>query len=193
MFELFRASQRPGLPTARKQFVYHPPISHVVADACPPAARGWSSIFVLDHPEGDGDGALMARGSQNSGFVLYVKGGRLVFDYNDFHDHTRFVADAPLGPGRREVGLKVERDGFGAQVAMTVDGRTVASGIIQRLLFMISSTGMDIGRSLAPVNDDYRAPFDYPGRIERVVWDVPKLPAPAGEVRAQVRAEMVRQ
>jgi arylsulfatase A-like enzyme len=191
---LFRAAMRPGLPTARFRYVYRPPLSHIVSDACPPAARGWTTTVELDHPPGAADGALVARGSRNSGFALYVKGGRLTFDYNFFHEHTRLVAAAPLSPGRRQIELKVERlEGGAGHARLTVDGAVVAEAPIQRLLYMISSTGMDLGRSMAPVNDDYHAPFAYPGRIETVVFQLPAMAPPSGEVRAQVRAEMVRQ
>lgn len=192
-FALFRASMRPGLPTSRTRFVYHPPVSHIISDTCPPVARGWRTTVRLDHPEGAGDGALVARGSLNSGFVLFVKEGKLVFDYNAFHHHTRIAAPTPLTPGPHEVGLAVRRlaDG-GGQIELSLDGQTVGEGTIGRLLFLISSTGMDIGRSLSPVVDDYSAPFAYPGRIAQVVFEIPRE-FPAGEVKAQVRAEMTRQ
>jgi arylsulfatase len=191
--QLFRAADRPGLPTSRTRFVYRPPLSHIVADACPPAARGWTTTVTLEHPSGAADGALVARGSRNSGFALYVKGGRLTFDYNFFHAHTRLAADAPLAPGPHNIVLQVARtDGGAGHAAISVDGRQVAAAAIPRLMYMISSTGMDLGRSLAPVGDDYDAPFAYPGRIETVVFETAGA-APAGEVRAQVRAEMVRQ
>ena len=191
-FALFAASRRPGLPTARDRFVYHPPISHIVTDACPPVARGWATTLQIDHPE-EGDGVLIARGSVNSGFVLMVQDGRLVFDYNEFHHHTRLTSAQPLAAGAREIGLVVIRtqDG-GADVSLTVDGQVAASGHLRRLLFMISSTGMDIGRSLSPVTHDYAAPFGYPGRIRQVVFEIPRL-GPMGELKAQVRAEMTRQ
>ncbi len=191
--QLFRASGRPGLPTSRTRFVYHPPISHLVADACPPAARGWRMAMEVVHPDAGGDGALVARGSANSGFVLYLKGGRLVFDYNHFHDHTRVAAGEALPPGAHTVTLSVERTPEGGgDIELQVDGRVVGAGAAPRLLYMISSTGMDIGRSLSPVSSDYAAPFAYPGKIERVVFEVP-AGRPRGEVRAEVRAEMVRQ
>jgi arylsulfatase len=191
--QLFRAADRPGLPTSRTRFVYRPPLSHIVSDAAPPSARGWTTTIALEHPAGDGDGALVARGSRNSGFALYVKAGRLTFDYNFFHAHTTLVADAPLTPGRHEIELKVTRaEGAAGQARLAVDGHEVAAGPIPRLMFIISSTGMDIGRSLAPVNDAYHAPFAYPGKIDTVVFEVPAA-APAGEVRGRVRAEMVRQ
>jgi arylsulfatase len=122
----------------------------------------------LDHPAGPADGALMARGSLNSGFVLMVKDGRLVFDYNDFHRHTRVVSPAPLPPGPHTVELKVARaaDG-GGDFALAVDGVTLASAHAPRLLFMISSTGMDLGRSLSPVTADYVGVRDAPAPAAR--------------------------
>lgn len=193
---LFRTSTRPGMPTSRTRFVYYPPVSHIVADVCPSPARGWTSTLTLDHPfglAGTTDGALIARGSLNSGYVLFVHNGRLVFDYNDFHQHTRMTADAPLAPGRHEVTFDVQRrDDGGGDLRLTVDGQLVAQARAPRLLFMISSTGMDFGRSLSPVTEDYVAPFAYPGSIAKVVIQIPKRMAP-GEVKAQVRAEMTRQ
>ena len=191
--ELFRASMRPGLPSSRHRFTYYPPIVHVVADACPSTARGWTTEIWLEHPRGQGDGAIVARGNVNSGFVLYVKDGRLVFDYNDFHRHTQAVSSKVLEAGAHKITLKVERLGNGgADIALEVDDRLVAKQDLPKLLFMISSTGMDIGRSLAPVNHDYVAPFVYPGRIDKVVFEIPNAMT-RGEVKAQVRAEMTRQ
>ena len=190
---LFRASMRPGLPSSRNRFVYYPPISHIVADACPSAARGWTTTVTLEHPQGAGDGALVVRGSLNSGFALYVKEGRLVFDYNYFHQHARLAAASVLQPGPHEVTLVVQRtsDG-GGDISLAVDGQGVAAGHAPKLLYMISTIGMDLGRSLSPVTDDYAAPFVYPGRIAKVVFETPET-MPSGEVKAQVRAEMTRQ
>ncbi len=190
---LFRASMRPGLPTSRNRFVYYPPISHIVADACPSAARGWTTTIELQHPAMGGDGALVARGSANSGFVLFVKDGRLTFDYNYFHEHTRIIAGSALKPGSHEIGLAVSRtaDG-GGDIALMVDGSEVAAGRVAKLLFVVSSTGMDLGRSLSPVTGDYAAPFAYGGVMRRVIFETPAS-MERGEARAQVRTEMARQ
>jgi arylsulfatase A-like enzyme len=191
--QLFVSSRRPGMPSARDVFHYRPPVSHLITEACPPVARGWTATVRLDHPFQGGDGALIARGSINSGFVLFVRDGVLTFDYNDFHRHTRLNADAPLSPGAREIVLQVTRTPEGAgDASLRVDGRTVASGRIPRLLFIISSLGMDLGRSLSPVTDDYAAPFAYGGTLKEVIFDIPSR-QPPGEVRAEVRAEMARQ
>ena len=191
--QLFVSSRRPGMPSSRDVFHYRPPVSHLVTEACPPVARGWTATLRLDHPAQGGDGALVARGSINSGFVLMVRGGVLVFDYNEFHRHTRLAADAPLAPGAREIVLQVTRTPEGgADASLQVDGRTVAAGKIPRLLFIISSLGMDLGRSLSPVTDDYAAPFAYAGTLNDVIFEIPGR-QPPGEAKAAVRAEMARQ
>jgi arylsulfatase len=191
--DLFRASRRPDMPTARRRFVYYPPVSHIAADTCPSAARSWRTEVDITHPAGDADGALVARGTINSGFVLYVQRGHLHFDYNCFHEHTRAVAGAPIPPGEHRLGLDVTRlpDGS-ADVTLSVDGGVVAQAHIPKLLFVLSSIGMDLGRSLSPVNDDYQAPFNYPGRIHRVVFQLQDKTS-HGEIKAGMRAEMARQ
>jgi arylsulfatase len=190
---LFAASRRADLPTSRNRFAYFPPVSHIVSDACPPVARGWRMIVDVDHPATEGDGALVARGNRNSGFVLYVKAGRVCFDYNAFHDHTLLTARAPLAPGRRAIELAVTRrpDG-GGDIALAVDGVAVGDGVIPRLIFMISSIGMDIGRSLSPVSNAYAEPFAYPGKIHSVTFEVPER-ALASEAAAHVRAAEAQQ
>jgi arylsulfatase len=144
-----------------------------------------------------GDGALIARGSINSGYALFIRQGRLHFDYNCFHDHTAVSASEKLSSGKHEVGALIERqeDGSG-KVTLTVDGKNVGETRIPQLLLLISSLGMDLGRSLSPVCDDYAPPFVYPGRIARVIFEMPKArhEAAAGNAdRAAVRAAMARQ
>ncbi|RYF97165.1 MAG: hypothetical protein EON94_15375 [Caulobacteraceae bacterium] len=190
---LFRSSMRPGLPSSRRRFVYRPPITRVVADACPPVARSWRTIIELEHPPENGDGALVSRGTINSGYVIYISDGKLHFDYNAFHEHTHLTASKSLSSGRHSVELIVERDeAGGADLALSVDGEQVAAGKLPRMLAMLSSIGMDLGRSLAPVCEGYAAPFIYGGKIDTVVFEIGGSPT-GGEVRAQARAEMSRQ
>jgi len=190
--EMFRASRRPNMPTSRNRFEYFPPIAHISADSCHSAARSFVLDVDLVHPAQGGDGALVARGTINSGYVLCVQDGRLCFDYNCFHSHSVTRAEAPLAPGAHRVTLRFTRAEAGARVELLVDGTRVAEGAIPRTLFVISSVGIDIGRSLSPVNERYQAPFAYPGRIDRVGVEV-EAKASMGEVKSQMRTEMIRQ
>ncbi|MEO7939967.1 MAG: arylsulfatase [Burkholderiaceae bacterium] len=191
--DLFRGSRRAGMPTARRRFQYFPPVSHIPSDACPSPARSWRTVVELTHPQGDGDGALVNRGTLNSGFALYVQQGRLHFDYNCFHDHARADAADPLTPGDHTVVLDVERLQDGSATAtVLVDGTVVASTRIPKLLFVLSSTGMDLGRSMTPINHDYQAPFTYPGVLRTVTFELGDKSS-FGEIKALARAEMTRQ
>ncbi|MCY3811942.1 MAG: sulfatase-like hydrolase/transferase, partial [Gammaproteobacteria bacterium] len=195
--QTFRASRRPGRPTARDLFVYYPPVSHIVSDACPSAARGWTTQVELLHPQSGGDGALVNRGTINSGFALYILGGRLHFDYNCFHAHTKVAAPTVLAGGEHVVAVQVERlAARRAAVRLLVDSDVVADGEIPLLLGMLSSTGMDLGRAIAPVNRDYQPPFAYPGKIRRVTFELAKRPTErdrSDESQRQARAAMARQ
>ncbi|MBA4722021.1 MAG: sulfatase-like hydrolase/transferase [Alcanivorax sp.] len=172
--DLFRGSRRKGVPTSRKRFVYYPPVSHIVSDACPPVYKGFTlTVELPDHPE-RGDGVLVSRGTINSGFVLYIQGGKVHFDHNGFHDHTHLVSERSLTPGEHTVTVTLtRREDGGGDVTLALDGEPQARGSIPRLLVMLSSIGMDFGRCLSPVTEGYSAPFPYPGRIRRVIFDLP--------------------
>ena len=197
--QAFRAARRPGLPASRDVYVYYPPVSHIVADACPSAARGWITEVTLEHPASDAerDGALVNRGTLNSGFALYVREGRVHFDYNCFHEHTVVAAPSVLPAGERVVSVEVAREaGRRAAVRLRVDGTLQAEGEIPLLLGMLSSTGMDFGRAMAPVNRDYRPPFAYPGKIRKVRFEVAPRRTQRDrreEAEREARAAMTRQ
>ncbi|MCB1644899.1 MAG: arylsulfatase [Pseudomonadales bacterium] len=195
--QTFRAAQRPGLPTSRDRYVYYPPVSHIVSDACPSTARGWTTDVVLVHPGQGADGALVNRGTINSGFVLYIRNNRLHFDYNCFHEHTKIAATDELPPGELLIRLEVERlPERRAAAKILVNGELQAEAEIPRLLGMLSSTGMDFGRAMAPINKDYQPPFAYPGQIRRVVFQLPvraNSKDKAEEAEREARAAMARQ
>lgn len=194
---LFRASRQPGTPTARRRHVYLPPISHIVSDACPSMARSFTITATIGHPVSGGNGAILARGTINSGVVLYVQDGRLVFVYNCFREHSRVEMATTLGPGAHEIVVHVERSADQSAIAsMSVDGVDAGSAHVPLLLRIISSTGMDFGRSNAPVTDDYQAPFVYPGTISRVVIQLPEIANARdrkADVEVEARAAMTRQ
>lgn len=193
--QLFRASRRPGTPTARRRYEYLPPVSHVVSDACPSAARSFTMTAEIDH---DGsDGAIVARGTPNSGMALYVLNGKVVFDYNCFRDHARIEAGTKLPKGAHTLTVEIMRHADqSADVMLSVDGKEAGSSYIPVLLRILSSTGMDFGRSNAPVTDDYVAPFIYSGGIRQVIFELPQPKTDRdreAEVESEARAAMTRQ
>jgi arylsulfatase len=172
--DLFRASHRTGMPTSRKRFVYFPPISHIVSDACPPVFRGWKTLIDFEFDSTSPDGTLVARGSRNSGFAIYIKQGYPTFHYNAFHQHEVVKSEQPLVTGRHQLEVSVIRRSNGSgEVELSIDGVRRGQGTLQRLLYILSSLGMDIGTSPRPICMDYEAPFSYGAPIHSVVFELP--------------------
>ena len=93
-----------------------------------------------------------------------------------------------------ELGSSARPTSRGA-VHLAIDGELVGTGEIPRMLFMISSMGMDFGRSPRPVCPDYPPPFVYPGRIDSVVIELPPIPPELMRMahKSQVHAVLARQ
>jgi hypothetical protein len=74
-----------------------------------------------------------------------------------------------------------------------VDGDDRASVEVPRLVRMLGSTGLDIGRdSLSPVVDDYEPPFAFTGTIERITFQV-RGRRTAADVAATARIELSKE
>jgi arylsulfatase len=186
--ELFRSAQARGRSTRRDRFVLYPPVSRYNADIAPPTgARPF--VLTAEVELGAGrHGAIVARGSSNGGFALYVRDRRLVFDYNHFHAHTSVRSDRELPLGPCTVGVRMDRDGKAGTATLLVDGAEAGSVRIPQMAAMVSSTGMDVGRSQAPVCADYAPPFVFEGRIRRVVFEIAARTGKA-ERREELAAE----
>ncbi|MGE4607597.1 MAG: hypothetical protein AAEJ52_12725, partial [Myxococcota bacterium] len=70
----------------------------------------------------------------------------------------------------------------------------VGAGVVPRILRMISSTGLDIGRDgLSGVTDDYQAPFEFTGSIARVVFELIPRAVRREELELEARVELARE
>jgi arylsulfatase len=192
--ELFVGVARPGTVHARSDYVYYPPIDHIPADASPPlGGRNWTVTADVDVPGPDVQGVLYARGGHNVGHSFFLLNGRLQFDYNALGTHHRLSAPVNLAPGRHELAICFDRDGKGGTLTLSADGAELASLVIPRLVRMLGSTGLDVGRDgLSPVVDDYLAPFPFTGTIDRIAFRI-RSRADAEEVAAVARTEMAKE
>jgi arylsulfatase len=193
--ELFAtARKRPDVPR-RNRYELFPPISRWSADVAPSTGnRPFTVTATLELGSGR-QGAIVARGGRNGGWVLFVRDRRLAFDYNHFHEHTLVEAPAPLPADPCTVALRIDREGKTGVATLLVDGAEVATRTIPAMATIVSSLGMDVGRSMAPVCDAYAAPFEFEGRLSRVVFEIaPPTPRQARhEALATERAVQARQ
>jgi arylsulfatase len=196
IWQLVRPQLR-GAPTSRSRFVYRPPLAHLPVDVSPPhGPRPFEIVAEVEITGDDTDGAIVNRGTINGGYALFVLEGHLVFDYNHFHRHTRVTSPQRVPSGRSTLGVRVDTqalDGPG-QATLTVDGVDVASADIPRIARTLTSLGMDIGRAVAPVCEDYERPFRFPGAIHQVTFTLPdRRPPTPRELDDAARAELARQ
>jgi arylsulfatase len=196
--ELFGGTPRPGTPHARREYVYHPPIAHLPADTSPRlGARSWQITAELERSDGGCQGVLVAQGTHNTGFSFYVKENKLVFDYNYFTQHTRVTSETELPAGRCSAGVRFVRRDRSAEVTLLIDGAEAGSAQVPRILRMMGSTGLDVGRdSLSPVTDDYEAPFEFTGEIKKITFNLLRredLEQEREAAEAEARTELARE
>lgn len=196
--ELWKARFAPGTPHANRHYTYYPPISHLPAEASPLlGSRSWIMSADVELPVASVEGVLVAQGTQNVGFSLYIKDNRLVFDYNIFTNHFVVRSECKVPTGRCMLGVRFIREDKTATITLLINDEACGSIEVPFVLRMISSTGMDIGRNaLSPVTDDYDAPFPFTGVFRRLDIDLLRHQHPGLEeedAKTRERTEMFRQ
>ncbi|CAB4364230.1 MAG: sulfatase-like hydrolase/transferase [Actinobacteria bacterium] len=199
--ELFSGEPRPGTPHARLSYEYLAPISHIPSDVCPPlGGRNWTLTIDTTVPVPGGprlEGVLYARGNHSVGHSFFIKDDVLHFDYNALGDHYRASAPLTLAPGDHTFVARFERGdaapGTEGTLYIAVDGADLASTGIVRIVRMLGSTGLDIGRDgVAPSVGDYTAPFAFTGTVHLARFDI-HTRASKADIAATAAAEMARE
>jgi arylsulfatase len=159
--------------------------------------RSWSMTAFADLAAGD-EGVLYATGTENAGFSFFVQGGRLVFDYNAFGDHTVIESDVEVPTGPAQLSVAVDRTGARDGTAqIRIDGKPCGDAALPLLMTVISSVGPSVGFDHgSAVSPRYTAPYRFTGTLERIEIDADpegKHRDPAGIAVATARAEAARQ
>ena len=192
--ELFGGTPRPGTVHARSTYDYFPPLSHIPADAAPPlGGRSWTITADVEVGTDVAQGVLYARGSHNVGHTFYLQDDTLTFEYNALG--TRYLAAGPLAltAGRHELTARFDRHDAGGDLTVGCDGEDVGTVTVTRIVRMLGSTGLDVGRdALSPVSDAYPAPFPFTGRIHRLTFHI-RSRGDSAEVAATARAELAKE
>lgn len=176
------------LANVRRRWALHPPYQPLAFEAAPNVCGFDHGLEVeLLRPRGDEDGVLLAHGSAPAGFVLYVLGGRLVYETSLVPWRERIVSDVRLPKGRCVVRYRqvMTSPPFEGRGELSVDGRPAGARTFRQVLLSPSYDGFSVGRDLgAPVSAAYAAPFPFQGEIARVAIDIePKAPNPLQMLR----------
>ncbi len=181
--ERLDVTNRPSNIRGLKEFTYYDGMVRIPEGSAPDLKnKSFGISAVVEVPEGGAEGVLMTQGGRFAGLGLYFLEGRPVFHYNLAGVERYTVAGADkVGPGRHVVTLDFNYEGGsvgkGGQATLTVDGKKVASEKLPRTIAFRMSLDetLDIGEDTGtPVSEDYRVPFDFTGKLEKVTINISK-------------------
>ncbi|WP_435007569.1 arylsulfatase [Tundrisphaera lichenicola] len=171
---------RPSLTRGRKRFSYVAGQTRIPEGASPDLKNRSFSISASVDVKEKASGMIFTQGGLFAGLALYLSEGRPIFHYN-FVDvaHYEVAGPAALSPGKHEIKMDFAYDGGeigkGATATLSVDGREVAKGRVERTipLRVTLDEGIDVGMDTGtPVNLSYDVPFRFQGELDHVTVDL---------------------
>ena len=173
---LERAQDRTGtLSEGVRRFVYFRGMPRIHESAAADVrAPGFRLTARLESHAATDEGVIVSFGGRFGGFVLFVRDGGLVFEYNSFGEITRLACPDPLPVGEVTVSIEWKRHAGAADVALHVGEEVAATGHVDRIVpYYSGGNGIEIGGNwVSAVSDTYQRPFAYTGRLDRVIVDV---------------------
>jgi arylsulfatase len=179
--ERLDVNNRPSNIRGLKEFTYYDGMIRIPEGAAPDLKnKSFGISAVVEIPEDGAEGVLMTQGGRFAGVGLYVHEGRPVFHYNLAGvERYTLAGEDKLAPGRHVITLDFNYAGGGVgkggQATLTVDGDPVASQKLPRTIpYRISlDETLDIGEDTGtPVSEDYRVPFNFTGKLEKVTINI---------------------
>jgi arylsulfatase A-like enzyme len=177
--------ERPPPVKPRTRYVYRPdraPVPESVAANVKNRPHTITAYVELDGRQ-KAEGVLAVQGSVLGGWSFHLLGdGRLCYVHNlaGWREYRiEGTVGDHLGPGGHTLAFTFTpgQDGATHRGALLVDGQPVAAGDIERVTwsrFSITGAGLTVGWSsdFSPADRDYRGPFRFTGRLDRVEIDV---------------------
>ena len=175
-----------------KAFVFHRGMGHLPTDVAPDVR---SRAFVIEAEvklaAGD-EGVLIAHGDATSGYSLFVRDGRLIYDMNVGGRHAVTLSDQTVPVGHHTLGVAVRSEPGRRIVSLLIDGEAAGAGETDLGFHnFISWSGLDIGRDRGSPVADYEAPFSFTGGLKKVTVTMDPDQILDGEAIGE--AEMARQ
>jgi arylsulfatase len=126
--------------------------------------------------EGGEQGVIVAVGGMTGGFAMFVKDGKLHYDYNYLNGVHYLLESPPLPSGTVDTKFNfIKTQEFGGKGELYVDGEKVDE--VEMPLMHISTYSLaetfDVGRDTGTqVSTMYGDPFPYAGALDRVVFRI---------------------
>jgi len=181
-------TERPQLAKPRDQYEYYPDCAEVPESvAVNVRNRSYAIVADVTIDTKEAGGVLFAHGCRFGGHALYIKDGKLKYDYNYVGEEDQYVvSDKPVPTGDVRLSARFEKEGdekpTTGTLSLYIGQEKVGEGKIktQPGKFSLAGEGLNVGRDGGePVTADY--PGDAPwaftgGTIHKVIINVSGAP-----------------
>jgi hypothetical protein len=158
----------------QKEFVYYAPGAFRIAEKSSAPVKGVShTITTRIDLKGDEEGVIVACGGMTGGYSMFIKGGRLYFDYNYLDGVYYTLESMPLPTGSVDMMFKFTATKmFGGKGELFVNGKKldeVDMPAMHRTTYSLAETfdvGIDTGTQVSKI---YKGPFEFKGALDKVV------------------------
>ncbi|MCO8120904.1 sulfatase-like hydrolase/transferase [Stieleria sp. TO1_6] len=173
---------KPNLAGGRSRFEYRGTLSGLPESSAPDLKNKSFSITAKVKIADGASGMIFTQGGNTGGWAFYLQDGKLHAAHNFIDiEHYSVASDATIQEGEHELGMSFEyhggdKLGGSGTVKLTVDGRPIGSGTIEKTTpFKYSlSEYQDIGTDTGtPVTYDYQTPLHFDGELREVVVELP--------------------
>lgn len=168
--------------TAKSEYTLYRGSSHLPEKSTPKVMDKSFTITVpITGITAKTEGVLVAHGNAQSGYVMYMKGGKLFLEYNfvasvkSAGKMYTFESKELVPEGNAMVSFVFTRTGKGAgKGELLINDKVVATQDMPKTLASrISHEGLDVGQDrYSPVGDGYKAPFPFTANIVHVHYRI---------------------
>ena len=160
----------------RTEFTFYYPGATRIAEKASPPIKGRShSIETMVDLQGGEEGVIVACGGFTGGYTVFIKDGRLYYNYN-FLDGVNYTMKSPLlADGKNELMVKyIDNGKFAGHAELYVNGEQVDSVEMPKThisTFSLSEpfdVGIDNGTPVAP--HLYSGAFKFTGELDKVIF-----------------------
>ena len=168
------ARQQDRLFGDQKDYVYYAPGAVRIAEkASAPVKNRSHTITTTIDIKGHEEGVIAAVGGMTGGFTMFIKEGRLYYDYNFLDGVFYTLVSPPLKEGRNDLKFNfIKTKEFGGTGELYVNGKKVDESDMPRMhisTYSLAET-FDVGRDTGTqVSRIYDHPFPFVGKLDKVV------------------------
>jgi arylsulfatase len=194
ILKMVQDRQRRGI---RASWDLVPPIERLAHDVGPTLTGLDHTVEIsLERPNPNADGVLYAGGSRHAGYVLYIKGGKLIYETSMTPWVERIEASGNLPTGKMTITYqqKMTVRPFDGSGYLFVNGTKVGERKFNSCLMVTTYDGFSVGADLGnQVSSAYHGPNPFQGTISLVKIRIDNRPQTAVEVARFVSEMAFRQ